>query len=784
MLKHHILLALRSFKRFKSSLFINLTGLSTGLACTMLIFLWVNDELKVDRFHAQDDRLYQVMEHQKYADNIMTTTSTPGVLAEGLKDEIPEIKYAATTTWISKYTLSFGEKNLKANGYHVGEDFFNIFSYNLIQGDADQVLKDKSSIVISKSLAESLFGNTEDAIGKQIEYQHDRTFLVSGIFDEIPTNSSYQFDFVLSFEDYKDDNGWVLNWGNNGPKTFVILTDDADANELSDKIAEFVKGKNEESNVTLFLQKYSERYLHGSYENGQQSGGRIEYVNMFSIIAIFILIIACINFMNLSTARASRRTKEVGIKKALGVKRYDLVIQFMGESIMVSLFSLVIATLMVWIVLPEFNNITDKQILLDFDPVQILGFLVIAILTGIVSGSYPALYLSGFQPVKVLKGELRTSLGELWVRRGLVIFQFTLSVVLIVSVMVIYKQIDFVQNKNLGYNKDNVIYFETEGKVNENPETFLTELRKKPGVKAASSISNVLLGRNSNTSGVSWEGKDPDANILFENVRVNHDMLETLGIEMKEGRSFSRDFSTDTSKIIFNEAAIKVMGLEDPIGKTIDLWGEYKLEIVGIAKDFHFQSLHEQVKPLFFVLSPENTWYVMARLEAGREKETIDRLTNFYQSYNPGFTFDFQFMDEEYRKMYAAEQRVSSLSKYFAGFAILISCLGLFGLAAFTAERRTKEIGIRKALGSSSFNILLLISSDFTKMVLIAIGIALPFSYWIIQSWLEKFAFRIDLEIWFFALAGFLALLVAWLTVGSQAIKAATLNPAKCLKDQ
>ena len=784
MFKHHLLLALRSFKRFKNSLFINLTGLSTGLACTMLIFLWVNDELKVDRFHAKDDRLYQVMEHQKYADNIMTTTSTPGILAEGLKDEIPEIKYAATTTWISKYTLSFGEKNLKANGYHVGEDFFNIFSYNLIQGDADQVLKDKSSIVISQSLAKSLFGSSEEAIGKQIEYQHDKTYLVSGIFDEIPSNSSYQFDFVLSFEDYKDDNGWVLNWGNNGPKTFVILTDDADANELSDKIAEFVKGKNEESNVTLFLQKYSERYLHGNYQNGKQDGGRIEYVNMFSIIAIFILIIACINFMNLSTARASRRTKEVGIKKALGVKRYDLVIQFMGESILVSLFSLAIATLMVWLVLPEFNNITDKQISLDFDPVQILGFLVIAILTGIVSGSYPALYLSGFQPVKVLKGELRTSLGELWVRRGLVIFQFTLSVVLIVSVMVIYKQIDFVQNKNLGYNRDNVIYFETEGKVIENTETFLTELKKQPGVKAASSISNVLLGRNSNTSGLSWEGKDPDANILFENVRVNYDMLEALGIEMKEGRSFSRDFSTDTSKIIFNEAAIKVMGLEDPIGKTIDLWGEYKLEIVGVAKDFHFQSLHEQVKPLFFMLSPENTWYVMARLEAGREKETIDRLTTFYQSYNPGFTFDFQFMDEEYRKMYAAEQRVSSLSKYFAGFAILISCLGLFGLAAFTAERRTKEIGIRKALGSSSFNILLLISSDFTKMVLIAIGIALPFSYWIIQNWLEKFAFRIDLKIWFFALAGFLALLVAWLTVGSQAIKAATLNPAKCLKDQ
>jgi ABC-type antimicrobial peptide transport system permease subunit len=485
--------------------------------------------------------------------------------------------------------------------------------------------------------------------------------------------------------------------------------------------------------------------------------------------------------MNLSTARASRRTKEVGIKKALGVKKQSLIAQFMSESILVALISLVVAVIIVWLVLPEFNDITDKKIALDFSLLQMSFFLGITIFTGIISGSYPAFYLSSFNPVKVLKGELRTSLGELWIRRGLVIVQFFLSVVLIVSVLVIYSQIDFVQSKNLGYNKENILYFSTEGRVQENIETFLQELKKQPGVVGASTMGHNFSGRNNNTMGLDWEGKDPDANILFENVRVNYEMLETIGIQMVEGRTFSKAFSTDTSKIIINEAALRVMGLDDPIGR---LWDEVDLEIIGIAKDFHFQSLHEPVNPLFFVVNPENTWYVMTRIEAGREKETIARLTDFYQEYNPGFTFDYQFLDDNYQRMYAAELRVSALSKYFAGLAIIISCLGLLGLAAFTAERRIKEIGIRKALGSSSFNILLLLTGDFTKMVLIAICLALPVSYWAIQTWLERFTFRIDLEVWFFLIAGVLALLIAWLTVGSQAIMAARVNPAKCLKDQ
>ncbi|MEP0113651.1 ABC transporter permease, partial [Reichenbachiella sp.] len=732
MFKHNLILTIRNFKRFKSSFFINLFGLSTGLACTMFIYLWVTDEMSMDKFHAQDDRLFQVMEHQQYADNIMTTNSTPGVLAKALKEEIPEIKYAATTTWISKFTLSHKDKNIKGDGYYVGEDFFQLFSYELIDGQAEQVLLDKQSMVISDDLAIRLFGTTNNAVGQSIKLDHNETFLVSGIYKKPPSNSSFIFDFVIPFDKFIDDNPWVTNWGNNGPKTYVILQDEASADAVSEKIAGFIKTKEEDSHVTLFLRKFSESYLYGRYENGVQAGGRIEYVRLFSIIAIFILLIACINFMNLSTARASRRAKEVGIKKAVGAPKSTIITQYMTESLLMSLISFFASLLVVFFFLPQFNEITDKQISNSFDLSVVLSFLGLTVVTGIVSGSYPALYLSGFTIVKVLKGEIRGSLAELWARKGLVVFQFTLSIILIVSVMVIYKQIEYVQSKSLGYDNDNMIYFSQEGKVEKNVDTFLEQLKSIPGIVSATSTGHILLYRNNNTSGLDWEGKDPDAKILFENVRTNYDLFKTLDIKFKEGRPFSREFSTDTTKIIFNEAAIKVMNLEDPIGKTITLWGENKMEIIGVVKDFHFQSLHNEVKPLFFQLTPENTWYVMARIQAGAEKKTLADLEDFYSEFNPGFTLEYEFMDKRYESLYKAEQRVSTLSRYFAGMAIIISCLGLFGLASFTAERRQKEIGIRKVLGSSVMNIVYLLSSDFTKLVGLSILIALPISYYFI----------------------------------------------------
>ena len=784
MIKLHFLLSLRSLLKYKISFLINLIGLTTGLACFVLIFLWVSDELNMDKFHTKDNRLFQVMEHQQYAEEIMSTTSTPGLLAETLAEEIPEIEYAATTTWINTNTLSVGDRNIKADGYYVGPDYFNIFSYELVHGQPDQVLQDVSSIVISESLALKLFDDVNTAVGQTVEFQHEDFYVVSGIFKDVPTNSSYQFEYVLPFEDFKKDNPWVTSWGNNGPSTYIILRPDAIASAVSDKISGFVADRNEHSNVTLFLKRYSERYLYGRYEDGELSGGRIEYVRLFSIIALFILIIACINFMNLSTARASRRAKEVGVKKTIGARPQSLVYQFLTEAVFISTMSMSMALLIVWVFLPTFNEITNKEISMAFGMVRIGQCLLIAVLTGWLAGSYPALYLSKFKPVKVLKGDIKGSFGELWVRRGLVVFQFALSVILIVAVITVFKQVQYVQSKNLGFNKENVIRFGIEGAIADKLETFLTQARQIPGVVNASSLAHSFIGRMNNTSGLEWEGKNPEERVLFENVRVNYELIETMGINLVEGRSFSESYGSDTSKIIFNEAALDILGFEDPIGKVIRLWDQYDLEIIGIAENFHFQSLHEQVNPLFMMLDADNTWNIMVRMERGSEQRTLAELESFYHRFNPGFEFDYDFIDDEYARLYSAEMRVATLSKYFAGMAIMISCLGLFGLAAFTAERRQKEIGIRKTLGSSSLNIVFLLSRDFTRLVFASILIALPISYFLVQNWISQFAYKIDLNIWIFIGAGITALMVAWLTISTQAIKAARVNPIECLRDE
>jgi len=792
MLQHHLLLIYRNFKRFRSTFFINLIGLSTGLACTVLIYLWVRDELNIDKFHDTDKRLVQVMENGKEVDGIKTGQSTPDLLAETMIKELPEIEYAVSVTpnkWFGKFTLTVGETNTKAIGQYASQDYFNVFSYPLLQGDKNRVLAGKNSMVISEALAIKLFATTRNVVGKSLDFQvlgFKESVLVSGVFKGTPANSTEQFDFVVSYELWKDLSlkvGRPIHWGNNGPYTYLVLRPDVNLSSFNKKIAGYVKSKDKNSNDDLFAVRYSDLYLYGTYHNGVQAGGRIEYVKLFSIIAFFIIGIACINFMNLSTAKASRRVKEVGIKKAIGADRKTLIAQYLGESISMAFLSLGLAVIFVQLLLPQFNGITGKQLTLPVDSGFILWVAGITLLTGVIAGSYPALYLSGFNPAAVLKGEFNTSAGELFARKGLVTFQFTLSVILIVSVLVVYKQIEFVQTKNLGYDKDNIIYFDKEGKVAEHQDAFFSEAMTIPGILHISSIATTLVGSNSSTEGLQWEGKNPNDIIKFENVTVNYDMIETLGIPILSGRAFSRDFKTDDNGIIFNEASIYVMGLKDPVGKTVNLWGN-TMTIIGVVKDFHFESLHESIKPLFFLLSPDKTLKVMAKIEAGKEKKTIENLEKLYARFNPGYSLDYRFLDTDYQAQYASEKRVSVLSRYFAGLAILISCLGLFGLAAFTAERRIKEIGIRKILGSSELGIVYLLSSEFTKIVLAAIVIALPASYLLSTYWLMSFEFKIELQGWYFLDAGLLALAIAWLTVGTQAIKAARVNPANSLRSE
>ncbi|WP_242919373.1 ABC transporter permease [Pontibacter liquoris] len=790
MIRHSLLLIYRNFKRFKSTFFINMIGLSTSLACVLLIFLWVNDEVHTDSFHEKNSRLFQVMENQQHAENIVTTGMTAGLVAETLPQEMPEVELATAVmhhSWFPKFILSAaGDQKVKAVGQFASKDFFGVFSYGLVQGDKDQVLSAKNAMMISEALALKLFHTTQNVVGRVVAWELPglkKQVVISGVFKGTPAGSSEQFDFILSFDAWKGISPSVLDWGNDGTNTYVVLKEGTNLAQFNQKIAGYIKQKNGGANRQVFLRPYADGYLYGQYENGVQAGGRITYVRLFSIIAVFILVIACINFMNLSTAKASRRIKEVGIKKAMGASRKSLVFHYLGESMLTAFASLLIALMLVELLLAPFSNLTGKQLTHSFHTPFLLVAIGMALLTGLLAGSYPALYLSGFKPAAVLRGRLHSFGGELWARKGLVVFQFTTSVIMIIAVFVVYKQIKYVQHKNMGYEKDNVIYFDLAEKLNESREAFLAEVKKVPGIVNASSIDRRIIGSHNTTGGLSWAGKKPDEVVAFEIVGVNYGLLETLDIKVKEGRAFSSDFATDTAKIIFNEAAITAMGLQDPVGKTVKLWGT-NLEILGVVKDFNFQSLHETVKPLFIRLQPRNTSIVMIRMEAGKEKEAIARVRNLYATFNPGLPFDYTFLDEDYQAQYAAEQHVSALSRYFAGLAILISCLGLFGLAAFTAERRRKEIGVRKVLGATELQIVYLLSADFTKLVLVSILIALPISYLLVKNWLDSFAYKIALEPGYFIGAGVLALLLAWLTVGMQAAKAASVNPSQCLKEE
>jgi predicted permease len=797
MLRHTILLIYRTIKRFKSTFFINLIGLSSGLACALLIYLWVNDELHVDRFHANDSQLYQVMENNPNADGIRTQDRTPDLLAETMAAELPEVAYAAAvlpaSAMPSLLTVSANSVNIKAAGQFAGKDFFNIFSYPLLEGNKDNVLADKNGVVLSEELAMKLFHTTQNVVGRTMQWQlaqFKKAVLVTGIFKKLPANSSAQFDLLLTDQAFRDPELFhrTVSWDNHAPATYLVLKKETNIDQFNKKIAGYLKTKASESTVTLFVRPFSDSYLRNTYKNGVQAGGRIDYVNLFSIIALFILVIACINFMNLSTAKASVRLKEVGVKKAIGAGRGTLILQYMGESMFMAFLSLLVAILLVVILLPTFNEITQKHLSLNVDGRLILAFLIITLLTGIIAGSYPSLYLSGFNPVTVLKGgtlsrKLTNSVGEVWTRQGLVVFQFAMSIILIVSVLVVYQQISYVQRKNVGFKKDNVVYFSREGKIAENTDAFLAEVKKIPGVLNASGMAQPVIGNQGGTVGLDWKGKDPKESIRFINMTVDYNAIETLGMRMKEGRVFDKKFGADSSNIIFNEAAIKAMGLKNPVGQIVQLWGQNR-QIVGVVSDFNFESLHDEIKPIFMKLKPSETMTLMASIDAGKQQQAIARLQQVYQEFNPGYSLEYKFLDQDFQAQYASEQRVSILSRYFAGLAILISCLGLFGLATFTAERRTKEIGIRKALGASVAGIITLLSKDFIKLIIIAVAIALPISYYFMHNWLQGFAYRIDISWWTFASVATLVMAIALATVSFQSIKAALVNPIKSLRSE
>ncbi len=784
MFKNYLTVAWRHLLKNRQFTLLNLVGLSTGLAATVLIWLWVQDERSVDRFHENDQQLFQVMEHRTNNGAINTSAETAPLLDKFLAASMPEVKQATTTTppfWFPRVPLTTGTDNIHGAGLFAGKDYFQVFTYPLISGDKQTALNDKNGIVLSEKLAMRLFHSTEGIIGKAVYWQLDqtrRTSMVTGVFKGTPANSSLQFDFVLPFDTFKSIMNMNDNLSSGGPfHTYLVLKEGISVEKFNEKLSAFMKSHSNGNPRKMFLKPYGDNYLYGNYENGVQTGGRISYVRLFSIIAIFILVIACINFMNLSTAKAAGRMKEMGIRKTIGAGRHTLIIQYLAESLLLVFVAMLLALLLVISLLPAFNQITGKQLSIVIDTRLVITLLGIVLVTGCLAGAYPAFYLSGFKPVAVLKGKLNNLTGAQWARKGLVIFQFTLSIVFIVAVLVVYRQIAFIQSHKTGYDKEQVIYFDVEGKVPGAMPAFLAAVKEIPGViNASSMVGNVLGGP---TGGNRWQKDGVDQVTLFRPFMVNYGMIETLGIEMKEGRSFSPAYGMDTAKIIFNEAAIAAMGIKDPIGKTLRFDGVDR-QIIGVAKNFHFQSLHEAVKPLFFKLDFMNNT-VMVKIDPAAEKGAIDKLKAFYTAYNPGFPFDYKFLDEDYQAQYNAEKRVAALSKYFAGLAVLISCLGLFGLASFTAEKKRKEIGIRKVLGATVSQVVLMLSKEFLRAVGIALCIAMPLSWWIMHNWLAGFALHIPLGMDIFLLTGLSMILITITTVSFQAVNAAIANPVESL---
>jgi predicted permease len=785
MFKTNLKIAWRNLIKDKQFTFLNVLGLSAGLACALLIFLWMNDELSFDKFFAKNDQLYQLMERQNSNGHIGISDGSSGLLSEAVARQMPEVEYAsplAPSGWFQKFTLSVNEKNIKAAGQYAGKDYFNIFSFQLLDGNKNNVLADKTSIVISDELAKELFGTVNNIIGKPVRFQQDTTFYVSGVFKKVPYHSSYQFDFVLPWDYFKTVQNWVTSWNNIGPQNFVLLKKGTDIDAFNKKIAGIITANNGDTTRKAFATKFSNVYLHNNIGSNTGNSGRMEYVRMFSLIALFILIIACINFMNLSTAMAFRRMKEVGIKKVVGAGRKQLIFQFLSESVLLTMFATVFAVLIALLLLPSFNQTTGKEISLHFDAQIIAAFIGIVLFTGLLAGSYPALYLSKFKPLAILKGKLNTSFGEVVSRKGLVVFQFTLSSILIIAVIIIYQQTQFIQNMDPGYNKNNIVRIEAEGKIRGTEQEFVNELKNIPGVAEASYTFSNIVGHTYGDYGLSWQGKDPNESVFFEVFGGGYDFIKTMGMHILSGRGFSKDFGADTSGIILNEAAIKVMNLKDPVGKTVQLY-DHPVQVIGVVKDFYFESLHQTVKPSFILLQPHGG-KIVARINAAHQRETIASVQRLYERYNPGFPFTFNFLDEAYQKQYDSETRVATLSKYFAGLAIIISCLGLFGLAAFTAQKRRKEIGIRKVVGASVSSITTMLSKDFLKLVMLSLLIAFPVSWWLMNNWLQSFAYRISISVFVFLIAGTLVILITVMTISFQAIKAAIANPVKSLRTE
>lgn len=787
MLLNYFKIALRNLQKNSVYSFINIAGLSIGIASSMLILLWVADEYAFDHFHENYDRIYKVYKSETWAQGIGTGPSMPYPLKEAIKNKSSQVKHIVMTNWGEGNLLQVGEKRLNKLGLSASEDFFKIFSFNMIKGDPNTALTEPNSIVITESTAKAFF-NDQDPINQLIKIDNGQELKVTGVVKDVPKQSFFNFEYVLPFTYYEATQSWVRysmeNWNNNSFQMYVELQPGATEADVNTSIKDIVKDNNPKApTAQVFLHPISKWRLYSTFENGQNTGGMIEYVQLFSAIAIFVLIIACINFMNLATARSESRAREVGIRKSVGSRRKELILQFLGESIMVTFISALIALMLVELVLPAYNILVNKNISVDYSTpwfwvIAVAGVLII----GIISGSYPAFYLSAFQPVKVLKGKVNAGKGASTPRKVLVTLQFGFSIFLIIGTIIIYQQIMHVKSRDMGYDRENLMQIWTNNELETNFQAIRTELERTGVVKSVCKSNSPITSIFSNNE-VFWEGMPSEQRVSFATIATEYDYTETMGIKLLEGRDFSREFN-DTLSVVINQAAVDFMGMKDPIGKKIK-FNNTDLTIIGVVSNVVMDSPYQPVEPMTLIFEPQWSSTITVRLNKTTDiGASIDQIEAVFKKLNPNYPFEYRFADTDFEKKFATINLISKLATIFATLAIIITCLGLFGLAAFTAEQRTKEIGIRKVMGATVSSLVLLISRDFSRLVIFSFAFSAPIAWWFLNNFLERYPYRVSIAWWMLPMVGLFALTLAVLIVSTQAIKAAVSNPVKSLRNE
>ncbi len=787
MLKNYLVTSIRNLVRQKGFSIINISGLAIGMAISILIFLWVKHELSYNKFNENSERLFRLVQTQHYSSGPLTTPCMPGPIAKDIREEIPEISNSFMY-YVLTATISFEDKLFTEEVRLADPELFDMFTFEFVEGDPDHVFDEINSVVLTEKMTEKIF-DKEDPIGKIIKYNEDHSFKVTGIIKETPENSSFRFDICIPFEYIKNFGFTLDRYGWNTYYVYTELGKGIDYQQVNTKIKKYLENKSRDliesegdeydSDIDLFLFPLEKIHLH-SYSD---SRGAIQYIYIFSAIAVFILLIACINFMNLSTARSAKRSREITIRKTVGASRNNLIFQFLGEAMIISFIAMLLALFLVWLFLPYFNHLTEKNIVFGFsDFIFWLILIAITLFVGLVAGSYPAFYLSSFNPIKTLKGGINRGKGNFYFRRILVVFQFTLSVGLIISAIVVNRQLSYLQNNKLGMDLSNVMSFSLRGESKEKYEVFKNKLLENPNIQNITRANSIPFYIGSNSGGFDWEGRETEDDILIGFGITDVDYIKTLDMTLIEGRYYNKNIQSDTAAIVINEKAVKVLNMDNPVGKWISWGDESRFKIIGVVKDFHHLPMQYEIDPLVLLYMPERCPLMFVKTIDGNQEELQDQIKASWETIFPNFPYEPRRLKDIYDKAYTDETTLIKIIGYFSILAIFISCLGLFALASYMAEQRTKEIGIRKVFGATNTGIVSLVSEEFLKWVLIANVFAWPIAWFVMHDWLNTYVYHTKLSPDIFLFALLLSLIIALLTVTIQAIKSAIKNPLKAIK--